>query len=81
LTGAQKLRIAGLMVLQVLTSIVFYPIAALFALTGIGVPVAMVFMGIGTAPYSFAMRLKGAWQSVGRPEAEHHQRTDVVATT
>jgi hypothetical protein len=67
LTGAQKLRIAGLMVLQVLTSIVFYPIAALFALTGIGVP--------------FAMRLKGAWQSVGRPEAEHHQRTDVVATT
>ncbi len=63
LTGGQKWLIAGLMVLQVPSSIVFYPLAALFALTGIGIPLSIIFMGIGTMPYTLAMRYKLAWQS------------------
>jgi hypothetical protein len=67
LTGRQKWVIAGLIFLQVPSSIVFYPLAALFALTGIGVPLSVVLTGIGTMPFSSAMKLKGAWQSGGEP--------------
>jgi hypothetical protein len=66
LTGRQKWLIAGLLLLQVLSSALFYPLAAVIALTGIGVPLSMVLVGIGTMPYSSAMKRKIAWQSSGR---------------
>lgn len=68
LTGRQKWLIAVLIFLQVPSSVVFYPLAALFALTGIGVPLSVIFMGIGTMPFSSAMKLKVAWQSGGGPK-------------
>ena len=63
LTGGQKWVIAGLFVLQVPFGLIFLPLAAVFAITGIFVPIAMVLVGIGTLPYSFAMRCKDTWQS------------------
>ena len=54
--------IAGLLFLQIPSSLIFYPLAAVFAITGIFVPIALVLMGIGTLPYSFAMRCKNGWQ-------------------
>ncbi len=63
LTGRQKWVIAGLIFLQVPSSAVFFPLAALFSLTGIGIPLSIIFLGVGTMPYSSAMRRKAAWQS------------------
>lgn len=63
LSGRQKWAVAGLLFLQVPSSVIFYPLAALFALTGIGVPLSVVLMGIGTMPFSSAMKHKLAWQS------------------
>ena len=63
LTGGQKWMLAGLLFLQIPASLIFYPLAAVFAITGIFVPIAMVLVGIGTLPYSFAMRCKDTWQS------------------
>ena len=60
--------IAGLVLLQIPSSLIFYPLAAVFAITGIFVPVAMVLMGIGTLPISFAMRCKDRWQAGGGQE-------------
>jgi hypothetical protein len=65
LTASQKWLIAALILLQVPSSLIFYPLAALFALTGIGVPLSLIFMGIGTMPFSLAMKRKEAWQSGG----------------
>lgn len=65
LTGGQKWLIVGLISLQVPSSAIFFPLAALFALTGIGVPLSIVFVGIGTMPFSLAMKRKAAWQSGG----------------
>jgi len=62
LTGGQKWMIGGLIVLQIPSSLIFYPLAAIFAITGIFVPIAMVLVGIGTLPISFAMKCKGRWQ-------------------
>ena len=67
LTGRQKWLIAGLLVLQVPSSLIFYPLAAVFSLTGIGIPLSMIFLGIGTMPFSLAMKRKIAWQSGGGP--------------
>jgi hypothetical protein len=66
LSGSQKCVIAGLLLLQVPSSVIFYPLAALFALTGIGIPLSMIFLGIGTLPFSSAMKRKVAWQSGAR---------------
>jgi hypothetical protein len=63
LTGRQKWLIAGLILLQVPSSAIFYPLAAVISLTGIGVPLSMILLGIGTMPYSSAMKRKVAWQS------------------
>jgi hypothetical protein len=60
--------IAGLLFLQIPSSLIFYPLAAVFAITGIFVPIAMVLMGIGTLPFSFAMRCRDRWRS--RPPGE-----------
>jgi hypothetical protein len=54
--------IAGLLFLQIPSSLIFYPLAAVFAITGIFVPIAMVLMGIGTLPFSFAMRCRDKWR-------------------
>jgi hypothetical protein len=62
LTGGQKWKITGLLVLQVPSSLIFYPLAAIFAITGIFVPIALVLMGIGSMPLSFAMKCRDRWQ-------------------
>jgi hypothetical protein len=67
LTGGQKWMIAGLLIVQIPSSLLFYPLAAIFAITGIFVPIAMVLMGIGTLPFSFAMKCKDRWQGGGAP--------------
>jgi hypothetical protein len=54
--------IGGLIVLQIPSSLIFYPLAAIFAITGIFVPIAIVLVGVGTLPISFAMKCKGRWQ-------------------
>lgn len=63
LTGKQKLVIAGLLALQLPASLIFFPLAAVIALTGIGVPVSFVLVSIGSMPASMAMKRKAAWQS------------------
>jgi hypothetical protein len=68
LTGGQKWMITGLLVLQIPSSLIFYPIAAIFAITGIFAPIAMVLMAVGTWPFSFAMKCKDRWQRGGIPE-------------
>ena len=65
LTGGQKWMIAGLVVLQIPSSLIFYPLAAIFAITGIFVPIAMVLVGIGSLPISYAMTCKDRWQGGG----------------
>ena len=67
LTGGQKGVIAGLLLLQIPSSLIFYPLAAIFAITGIFVPVAMALIGIGTLPYSFAMKCRDGWQQSKDP--------------
>jgi hypothetical protein len=67
LTGRQKLLVGALLLLQVPSSLIFYPVAALFSITGVGVPVSLVLMGVGTLPYSSAMKCKTAWQEGRRP--------------
>jgi hypothetical protein len=57
--------IAGLLILQIPSSLIFYPLAAVFAITGIFVPIAIVLMGIGSLPVSFAMTCKDRWQGGG----------------
>jgi len=62
LTGRQRWAIAGLLFLQIPSSLIFYPLAAIFAITGIFVPIAIVLMTIGTLPFSSAMKLRDTWQ-------------------
>ena len=57
--------IAGLMALQIPSSLIFFPLAAIFAITGIFVPIALALMGIGTLPVSYAMKSRDRWQGVG----------------
>jgi hypothetical protein len=68
LTGGQKWMIAGLLFLQIPSSLIFYPVAAIFAITGIFAPIAMLLVGIGTLPFSFAMKCKRSWESGRVPE-------------
>lgn len=74
LTGRQKWLIAGLILLQVPSSLIFFPLAAVFSLTGIGIPLSIIFLGIGTMPFSLAMKRKLAWQSGGGPEPEEGRK-------
>ncbi len=67
LSGGQKWIIAGLLLLQIPSSLIFYPLAAVFAITGIFVPLALVLMGVGTLPFSFAMKCKDRWRVEGTP--------------
>jgi hypothetical protein len=68
LTGGQKWMITGLFLLQIPSSLILYPLAAVFAITGIFVPIAMALMAIGTLPLSFAMMFKDRWQGRGIPD-------------
>ena len=81
LTGRQKWLIAGLILLQVPSSAVFYPLAAVLSLTGIGVPLSIVLVGIGTMPYSSAMKRKVAWQSGWVPERGGDRREAIGPAT
>jgi hypothetical protein len=74
LTGGQKWMIAGLLFLQIPSSLIFYPVAAIFAITGIFAPIAMVLVGIGTLPFSFAMKCKQRWQRGAVPEEPNVDR-------
>ena len=79
LTGRQKLVIAGLICLQVPTGAIFYPVATIIVLTGVGAPLSMVLLRIGTLPYSLAMKRKAEWQSGVEPNSDQGQRSRVIA--
>ena len=68
LTAGRTCVLAGLYVLQVPWGLVFFPLAAIFAITGIFVPIAIVLVGIGTLPFSMAMKCKNRWQGGGVPQ-------------
>jgi hypothetical protein len=68
MTGGQKWLVAGLLVLQVPWALIFFPLAALFAITGIFVPIAMILVGIGTLPFTIAMNAKSRWLGRTTPE-------------
>jgi hypothetical protein len=57
--------IAGLLVLEIPWGLFFFPLAAIFAITGIFVPIAMVLIGIGTLPFAYAMRCRDRWRQSG----------------
>ena len=79
LTGRQRWLIAGLICLQVPAAAIFYPAATIIVLTGVGAPLSMVLLRIGTLPYSLAMKRKAEWQSVVEPNIDHGQRPAVNA--
>jgi hypothetical protein len=62
LTGQQKWMLTGLFVLQVPMALFFIPLAAIFAITGIFVPIAILLLGIGTLPFTYAMKCRDHWQ-------------------
>ena len=79
LTGRQKWLIAGLICLQVPAGAIFYPVATIIVLTGVGAPLSMVLLRVGTLPYSLAMKRKAEWQSVLEPNFDEGQRPTVNA--
>jgi hypothetical protein len=66
LTGGQKWMITGVYLLQIPSSLILCPLAAVFAITGIFVPL------------SFAMMFKDRWQGGGIPERADHRLTSPV---
>jgi hypothetical protein len=60
---------AGLLILQIPWGLFFLPLAAIFAITGIFVPIAIVLIGIGTLPFTFAMKCKHSWETNAVSEA------------
>jgi hypothetical protein len=78
LTGGQRWTIAGLLLLQIPWGLLFFPLAAIFAITGIFVPIAIVLMGIGMLPFATAMKCRDRWQGVGAPEAPTVDRQPAV---
>ena len=77
LTFGQRSAVAGLLVLQVPSGLIFYSLAAVFAITGIFVPVSMALMTVGTMPFSFAMKCRDRWRS-GASQASPGGRLDPV---
>jgi hypothetical protein len=71
LTGRQKWVIAGLICLQVPSSLLFYPVATVIVLTGVGAPLSVVLLRVGSMPFSSAMKRKAAWQSGEQLESGH----------
>jgi hypothetical protein len=62
----QKCLITSLLCLQIPSSALFYPVAAVIILTGVGAPLSMLLCVIGTKPLSQAMKLKATWQAQNR---------------
>jgi hypothetical protein len=60
---ADKLLIAGLFCLEIPFGVVFFPMAAVFVLTGILAPLGMASFALATMPFSLAMKHRAAWQS------------------
>jgi hypothetical protein len=79
LTASQKWLIAGLICLQVPSGAIFYPLATIIVLTGVGAPLSMILLRIGTIPFSLAMKRKAAWQSGEEPKIDHGQSPRVIA--
>ncbi len=63
-----KVLIAGLLCLEVPFGIVFFPMAAVFVLTGILAPLGMASFSLATMPFSLAMKRRATWRS--RAEAK-----------
>jgi hypothetical protein len=78
LTGGQKWLIAGLFFLQIPSGAIFYPLATIIVLTGVGAPLSIILLRIGTMPYSLAMKRKAAWQSGEERDTEHGQDPKVI---
>jgi hypothetical protein len=79
LSASQKCVIAGLLCLQVPSGAIFYPLATIIILTGVGAPLSMVFWAVGTMPFSLAMKRKAAWQSGRQWDIEDGQHPRVIA--
>lgn len=62
LSGKDKWLIGALLCLQIPFTVVFFPMAAVFVLTGILAPLGMMSFAVGTMPFSLAMKRKNAWQ-------------------
>jgi hypothetical protein len=77
LTGRQKWLIAGLICLQIPSSAIFYPVATVIVLTGVGAPLSIILLRIGTMPFSLAMKRKAAWQS-GEQNVDQGQDPSVI---
>jgi hypothetical protein len=56
LSTGQKLLIVGLICLEIPAGAIFYPLATIIILTGVGAPLSMAFWAIGTMPFSSAMK-------------------------
>jgi hypothetical protein len=80
LTGSQKWIIAGLICLQVPSGAIFYPLATVIVLTGVGAPLSIILLRIGTMPFTSAMKRKAAWQSGEEPSVDHGQRPRAIAS-
>lgn len=61
----EKLMIGGLLCLEVPFGIVFFPMAAVFVLTGILAPLGMATFALATMPLSLAMKRRSTWNSHG----------------
>ena len=79
LTFSQKLLIAGLICLQVPSGAIFYPLATIIVLTGVGAPLSMILLRIGTMPFSLAMKRKAEWQSGAEPNLDAGEPPGVLA--
>jgi hypothetical protein len=78
LTGKQKWLIAALLFLQIPSSAIFYPVATIIVLTGVGAPLSIILLRIGTMPFSVAMKRKAAWQSGEGHDAHNGQDPKVI---
>jgi len=70
--------IAGLICLQVPSGAIFYPMATIIILTGVGAPLSMVLWAIGTMPLSLAMKRKAEWQYGRERNVEDSQHPRAV---
>jgi len=70
-----KLLIVGLLCLQIPFGVVFFPMAAVFVLTGILAPLGMAAFAIATMPISVAMKRRDAWRS-RRDVPPQHEGTE-----
>ncbi len=67
LSGAQRAIVAGVLCAQVVTGVIFYPIAAVLVLTGILAPLSIVLARIGTFPLTWLLKRREVWLAGGAP--------------